>query len=121
MVPFQFSKSYASKLLQLAAIFKYRSSSPRCKPLISEYTYCDVRNVSSPGVSCPRPQRGSRKILIFSVKKLRPVIFSLLQARASVDIIFAIRCISFKLKLLYFWVKKTNAYLNNKSDRNNPF
>lgn len=54
------------------------------------FTYPLIRNGSSPGVSIPRPQRGSRYGLILGVKKSRPALPTFENARASVLITIAI-------------------------------
>src|SRR5271157_1173126 len=60
-----------AKCFAQAAVFMYFLSSP-CMPFINATAMREVRYGSSPYVSWPLPQRGSRKIFIFGLQKVSP-------------------------------------------------
>jgi hypothetical protein len=79
-----------------------RNTDHRPEPVTNATPMRPVRNGSSPYVSCPRPHRGSRKMLIFGDQKSSPSIMSrrpartawLCLARASVPMATAISWIN---------------------------
>ena len=58
-------------VIGVAIVLKKRGSSP-CNPVTNATPIREVRKGSSPYVSCPRPQRGSRKMLMFGDQMSSP-------------------------------------------------
>ena len=63
---------WTAKCFAQAAAFSTFSSCP-CMPCTNRTPIREVRYGSSPKVSCPRPQRGSRKMLMFGAQKVSPL------------------------------------------------
>ncbi len=63
---------YAPKCLQHAEALRYRPSSPSCMPRTKAAAYSPLQKGSSPGVSWPRPHRGSRKMLMLGAQNVSP-------------------------------------------------
>merc|ERR1719253_923617 len=60
------------------------ASAPPWKDAIKLAAYSPFSTGSSPGVSCPRPQRGSRKMFMLGDQNVRPLVTPMLaRARAS--------------------------------------
>jgi hypothetical protein len=85
--PFQSSRSYAVACLQHADVCSGAGTPAAelpCRPRTKATAYLLAVAGSSPGVSCPRPHRGSRKMFTFGDQMVSPSAWPrLYSARAS--------------------------------------